>query len=138
MKKAIFLYPGGIINQNGNNMGLTLPDYGSVTPPQILQEWINELTQKQIIEWSDECDKWQKEYGHKKYEWKNPVFKKKSFSLNPFKKVWEVSCGDWVGGNCEFFRTLKEATQYAKTRNDIFVDIENEQTEESFRVRDMS
>src|SRR5437762_13830909 len=130
-KKSISLYPGGIINQNGNNMDVTLQGYGSVTPPVVLQEWINGLTQKQINEWADACDKWQEDRrkeGHKKCEWKSPIFKKKYRNFNPFNKPWEVEWGDWTGGGFKSFRTLEQSITFAKTRKDIFVDIKNEMT----------
>ena len=137
MKKTIRPYPGGIINQNGNNMNVTLDGYGSVTPGSVLQEWINKMSQKNIDEWADRCDEWQKTNGHKKFEWKQPVFKKKTRNWNPFAKNWEVSEEDWSGGSFRDFKTLPEAIDYAKTCSNIFVDIKNKITNENFRVRDL-
>ena len=139
MKLAISLYPGGIINQNGNNMPITLQGYGSVTPPAILQaDFIDKLTSKQIKEYAGMCDEWQKEHGKKKFEWKEPKFEKKFCNWNPFSKPWEVSEEDWTGGSFKDFKTLKEAIAYAKNCSNIFVDIKNKVTKESFRVRDIS
>ena len=138
MKKTIALYPGGIINQNGNNMNVTMSGYGSVTPPIVLQEFIDKLSQKEIDEWADMCDKWQKEHGHKKYEWKNPIFKKKFRNWNPFAEIWKVTEGDWCQGHFEYFKTLEKAITYAKECSNIFVDIENIITKEEVRVRDIS
>lgn len=138
INKTISLYPGGIINQDGNNMNVTMQGYGSVTPSVVMQEWLSKMTQKEIDEWADSCDKWQKENGHKKFEWKNPTFKKKSFTLNPFKKVWRVEEGDWAEGHFEDFKTLEEAIKYAKKCSNIFVNIKNTITKKDIRVRDMS
>ena len=46
-----------IINQNKNAMRITLMEYGSCTPINILREWINNLSQKEIEELADECDR---------------------------------------------------------------------------------
>ena len=46
-----------IVNQNGNAIRTTLYGYGSCTPFNVLQEWIDKLSQKEIKKLADECDK---------------------------------------------------------------------------------
>ena len=138
MKKTLTTYANGIMNQNGNNMPVTMQEYGSVTPNNVLQEWINKMSQKEINEWADRCDEWQKINGHKKFEWKEPIFKKKYRNWNPFANIWEVSEEDWAGGFFKDFKTLKEAIVYAKRCSNIFVTIKNKITDESIKVRDIS
>ena len=46
-----------IINQNGNVMRIILEGYGSCTPIDKLKEWISKLSQKEINNLADECDK---------------------------------------------------------------------------------
>ena len=46
-----------IINQNDNAIRITLDGYGSCTPYDVLENWINNLSQKEIDKLADECDK---------------------------------------------------------------------------------
>ena len=142
IKKIIRLYPGGIINQNGNNMNVTMQGYGSVTPENVLQDWINKMSQKNINEFADKCDEEQKrreKEGHKKFEWKQPIFIKKFRKPLFFHRdIWQVDEGDWGGGSFKSFIELKDAINYAKTQRNIFVNIINKITNEVCKVRNMS
>ena len=51
-------------------------------------------------------------------------------------KKWTVSCGDWNGGWFKSFWKFDNAVEHARQQTDLFVDIENEMTGESIRVRD--
>ena len=46
-----------IKNQNGNMVRTTLVGYGSSTPSDILQDYINSLSKKEKQEISNDCDK---------------------------------------------------------------------------------
>lgn len=50
-------------------------------------------------------------------------------------KLYTVSCSDYGGGTFKSFWNLEKAIKYAQKQRSPFVDIENEITEESIRVR---
>lgn len=45
-----------IVNQNGNAIRISLEGYGSCTPYDVLQEWLDKMPQDKIDKWADECD----------------------------------------------------------------------------------
>ena len=45
-----------IINDKGNGFSVTLAEYGSCTPENVLQEWIDKLPKKRWNEIYKQCD----------------------------------------------------------------------------------
>ena len=57
--------------------------------------------------------------------------------LDPFStiRLWTVSYGGWNGGWFKSFWLKSSAYRFAKSRNEPFVGIQNEITEETFWMR---
>ena len=45
-----------VTNQNGNSMRITLEGYGSCTPLDVLQAFLDRLDEGERKSWSDDCD----------------------------------------------------------------------------------